>query len=211
MGNDIEFRVAVLMLILSLKLLRFRYARSPLNVGTWRAMKARPLDTALIVPFAICWELAIAVYIVFPHWVGGFSMPLAPWVRWLGMGAGIAALALFACAHQAIGSNFTFGPSVREDHELVVRGPYRWVRHPLYSVVFVLGFAYCAVSANWLIGLLGVGGGIIVFGIRIPNEEAELLVKFGDRYRAYMTRTGALIPRLRPPESSVVFRKPGAR
>lgn len=164
-------------------------------------MKGQPLDTALIVPFALCWELALAVYIVFPHWIGSFSMPLAPSVRWMGLGVGVAALGLFIRAHEALGTNFTIGPSVRENHELVVSGPYRWIRHPLYSVVFLLGIAYGLVSANWLIGLSGVGGGIIVFGVRIPKEEADLLVRFGDRYRDYMSSTGAVTPRLRVPRA----------
>ncbi len=45
-------------------------------------------------------------------------------------------------------------------------------------------------------GLLWIGGGLLMFGHRIPHEEAGLIDKFGDEYRQYIWRMGRLLPKL---------------
>jgi protein-S-isoprenylcysteine O-methyltransferase Ste14 len=48
---------------------------------------------------------------------------------------------------------------------------------------------------NWFIALLGVLA-FIVMAIRTPKEEANLIAKFGDEYRAYMKQTGRYFPKI---------------
>ena len=82
----------------------------------------------------------------------------------------------------------------RENHELVTSGPYRWVRHPLYSVGTSFFVSLSLVAANWFIGLGSVSA-LVMLLIRLPKEEEKLIERFGDKYRAYMKRTGQLFPR----------------
>jgi len=67
---------------------------------------------------------------------------------------------------------------------------------PMYTVHIVYFFTMGAVSANifFLINYLST---IIIIFMRIPREEKISLDKFGDEYRAYMKRTGRLLPHLR--------------
>jgi protein-S-isoprenylcysteine O-methyltransferase Ste14 len=51
-------------------------------------------------------------------------------------------------------------------------------------------------TANWLIGLCGIAIIVSVIVIRVPEEERLLIEQFGDEYRTYMQRTGALLPAL---------------
>jgi len=50
-------------------------------------------------------------------------------------------------------------------------------------------------SANWLIAALSVAL-FVILNIRLPQEEAGLIEKFGDEYREYMQRTGRFLPKL---------------
>jgi protein-S-isoprenylcysteine O-methyltransferase Ste14 len=104
--------------------------------------------------------------------------------------AGVA-LAIWARAH--LGANWSQSPSVKVDHELVTSGPYRRVRHPIYSGM-LLGTAGTAL----VIGIPGVLILIVLAGVfarRIRIEEKLMNGLFPDRYPEYRNRTGALIPR----------------
>ena len=84
---------------------------------------------------------------------------------------------------------------IREDHTLITTGPYRWIRHPIYSAGLLFGFAVFLLSANGFVGACWVGGCSLLYAHRIPNEEALMLEEFADEYRVYMQRTGRLLPR----------------
>jgi protein-S-isoprenylcysteine O-methyltransferase Ste14 len=74
---------------------------------------------------------------------------------------------------------------------LVVRGPYRWVRHPLYTCVIVLLWANPVTSLDRL-ALAAVWTTWIVVGALL--EERDLIADFGDTYRQYRAQVPILIP-----------------
>jgi protein-S-isoprenylcysteine O-methyltransferase Ste14 len=85
-----------------------------------------------------------------------------------------------------------------EDHELVTRGPYRYVRHPVYAsfAAIVIGTALVFRSSV----LAGFSVMLMLTGRWWANAEEELLASsegFGDAYRTYAARTGRFFPRLR--------------
>lgn len=140
--------------------------------------------------------LSLIAYLINPQWMRWASLPLPEWVRWLGAGLGITALPLLYWLFSSIGLNITDTVATRNNHALVTHGPYRWVRHPLYSVGTLLFVSIGLLAANWFIivsSLLGLG----MLMIRLPKEEAKLIETFGDEYRDYMKRTGTLLPRLK--------------
>src|SRR5207244_4640829 len=86
-------------------------------------------------------------------------------------------------AMASLGTRYSPVLRIAKEHVLVERGPYRWIRHPLYS--FELPFAIgCGLAArNWFI----IASGVVVVGlamfVRTPREEAMLLEGFGEPYR----------------------------
>ena len=76
---------------------------------------------------------------------------------------------------------------------LVVRGLYRWVRHPLYTCGLVILWLTPVMSWNWLALAAGLTAYIL---IGIPFEERKLLAEFGAAYAEYQERTPALLPRV---------------
>lgn len=126
-----------------------------------------------------------------------FDLALPEPLRWAGAALGAMALALFAWTHHALGANWSARLLVREGAALVTTGPYRWVRHPMYTSVVLLSAALLLTSSN-----LAAAGGWPVFAAvvltRIGAEERLMREAFGETYRAYAARTGRLFPRLRP-------------
>ncbi len=140
--------------------------------------------------------IAGLVHVFSPQRMKWAALPTPTWSRWVGAGLGIVGLPLFTWTHQALGKNWSLALVTKEEHTLVSSGPYRWVRHPMYTVIFLQQLASLLLSANWVIGIAGLGISILCVA-RVGKEEALMSEEFGDQYRAYMRRTGMFLPRMR--------------
>ena len=140
--------------------------------------------------------VAYFAYLLDASWISRSSVALPLGLRWTG-----AALALFVVppllywTFSTLGKNLTDTVVTRREHALVTVGPYRWVRHPFYVVVFLWGLSLSLLSANGLIAITG-GLALTMIYFRTRIEEAKLADRFGDDYRAYAARTGRFFPRL---------------
>jgi protein-S-isoprenylcysteine O-methyltransferase Ste14 len=78
---------------------------------------------------------------------------------------------------------------------LSIRGPYRWVRHPIYTAALVMFWAHPDLTADRLL-FNGLGTVWVVAATWL--EERDLVAAFGDEYRAYQARVPMLVPRWTP-------------
>ncbi len=151
---------------------------------------------ATLRPIGLAMWLAVIAYLINPEWMAWSAVPLPPWVRWSGAAVVFIGIALLAWTLRNLGVNLTDTVVTRQAHTLITKGPYRWVRHPFYDALalFVVGFAL--LTANWFI--LATGALVfILLAIRSRTEEALLLARFGETYRAYKESTGRFLPRPR--------------
>ena len=115
-----------------------------------------------------------------------------------GVGAALMALALwlFRRSHVNLGRNYSPSLQLREGHALVTEGVYRYVRHPMYASEWLWGVAQVLLLQNWVAGWAGLALFTPLYVLRVPREERMMLDRFGEEYRAYMDRTGRVVPRL---------------
>jgi protein-S-isoprenylcysteine O-methyltransferase Ste14 len=142
----------------------------------------------------ILW-LSPLVYLLNPAWMAWSSIGLPEWIRWLGVGIGVLCTLGIYWLFSSIGTGITPTGATRKDHRLVTTGPYRWIRHPLYTFGSILFVSLGMIADNGFIAALGALAFIPV-ALRAPKEEANLIEKFGDEYREYMKRTGRYFPKL---------------
>ena len=138
----------------------------------------------------------LLIYLLNPAWMRWSQLDLPVWLRLAGGPLGLVSLALFYWVFQHLGENVTPTAQIRQQHTLVTSGPYRWVRHPMYSSGLVMFAAYFLLCANWFVAAM-CGMAFVMLVIRLPTEEANLLERFGDEYRDYMDRAGRFLPRWR--------------
>jgi protein-S-isoprenylcysteine O-methyltransferase Ste14 len=143
--------------------------------------------------------LPLLGYLINPAWVAWARMDLPGWVRWLGASGMLSAALLSVWVFSSIGTNISPSHATREGHQLVTHGPYRWVRHPLYTTGMLAMLSLTLLTALWWISLAMLLP-LAVLIWRTPREEQRLIEAFGDQYRAYMRRTGRFLPRLRSTE-----------
>ena len=103
---------------------------------------------------------------------------------------------LFWRSHADLGRNWSPSLELREGHELVTEGVYRSVRHPMYASMWLWGVAQALLLQNWIAGWASLVMFMPLYLLRVPREERMMLDEFGEEYRAYMDRTGRVIPRL---------------
>lgn len=140
---------------------------------------------------------AVLVYLVQPRWMDWSAFAAPGWLRWLGVALGVAAGPAAWWVLRNLGRNVSETVLTKSDHALVTSGPYRWVRHPLYTTGEMLLAGVGLMAGNWFILLLTAVAIVSIRFVVVPAEEAALVARFGDAYRGYMTRTGRLLPSLR--------------
>jgi protein-S-isoprenylcysteine O-methyltransferase Ste14 len=142
----------------------------------------------------ILWLSPLA-YLVNPQWMAWSKIGAPEWVRWLGIGIATICVPGIYWLFSSIGSGISPTSATRKEHKLSTSGPYRWVRHPLYTIGSSFYISLGMMADNWFIVAMGILT-FLVMAIRTPKEEANLIAKFGDEYRKYMKRTGRFLPKL---------------
>jgi protein-S-isoprenylcysteine O-methyltransferase Ste14 len=122
-------------------------------------------------------------------------VPLAIWPAALGAALTFAGLLFCVWARFVLAGNWSDFVQVKQDHELIVEGPYRWVRHPIYTGL-ILMFLGTALGVGESRGVLAVAIAAIAFWHKLRLEEIVMRGEFGDSYVRYAERVPALIPYL---------------
>ncbi len=147
-------------------------------------------------------ELGVVGYGQLPHWFYVLStllqfaaLGLPGWVRWLGAAVTALGLVGFVWTHRELAGNWSPCVEPARAGSLVTTGPYRWVRHPMYTSFFLYYIGLALLMSNWVASLLPLATFVWMYANRVRREEVVMLEQFGDVYRAYAEKTGRLVPR----------------
>jgi protein-S-isoprenylcysteine O-methyltransferase Ste14 len=102
---------------------------------------------------------------------------------------------LFWHSHRTIGSYWSIRIEIKKEHRLVTRGSYRYVRHPLYTALFLGYLGTLLALQSWT---LTVWFPVFIASYLLFAKEEERVMEngFGEAYRAYRQQTGMFLPRL---------------
>ena len=139
--------------------------------------------------------LTMLAYVINPDWLAfaGLSLPL--WSRWAGVGIALIGFALLQWSQVTLGKSWSDTPRMMKEQTLITSGPYRTIRHPIYTAFILILGSSLFISANWLIGLCWIGMTILEVASRIGFEESLMIEFFGEQYHEYMKKTGRLLPK----------------
>jgi protein-S-isoprenylcysteine O-methyltransferase Ste14 len=116
-------------------------------------------------------------------------------LRGAGLAMTLAGLAFAIWARLTIGRNWSGTVELKENHELVRRGPYRIVRHPIYSGLLLAMLGTAMAFGGWR-GYLGFAIAFVAWKRKSLTEERFMSEQFGDSWARYKTGVKALIPGL---------------
>jgi protein-S-isoprenylcysteine O-methyltransferase Ste14 len=144
------------------------------------------------VSYGIVWGVHRAMFTPFI----AYSEPLALAASVLAMVAAVSSVWLIMAALKTLGKEWSLTARLVEGHQLATRGPYAYVRHPIYTGMLGMLLATGLAVSHWA-ALLGA---LVVFFIgtiiRVRREEKLLRGAFGEQFEAYARRVPAILPGL---------------
>jgi protein-S-isoprenylcysteine O-methyltransferase Ste14 len=105
----------------------------------------------------------------------------------------LAGLVFALWARVELGRNWNLNPSIQENHELIERGPYVYVRHPMYSGLVLMLLGTVIWYGRW-VGAIVFVASLVGTWLKLRAEERLLIGHFGTSYLKYKERVKALIP-----------------
>ncbi len=122
-------------------------------------------------------------------------LPASPLLNPLGLGIQTCGVLLAVWSRRHLGRNWSGRVTLKVDHELVRTGPYRFVRHPIYTALLAMYAGSAVVSGEWH-ALAGFVLAALAYWRKIRIEEANLAGAFGASWEDYHRSTRALVPGL---------------
>ena len=191
------FRVILPVLILAFMAHRGYYVKKHTRPDD-EILKQREEGTAskLAGILSVVGIMSVFAFAINPIWLAGANLPLPTWSSWTGVVIAVFGFSLLQWAQDALGKSWSDTPRMMKKQTLITSGPYRTIRHPIYTAFILILGSTLFISANWLIGLSWIGMTVLETISRIRFEEGLMLEYFGDQYREYMKNTGMLLPKV---------------
>ena len=111
----------------------------------------------------------------------------------LGAALTFAGFAFAIWARVWIAGNWSSNVTLKRDHELIVEGPYAFVRHPIYTGILLALIGTALAIGEWR-AALGVVIACAAYWRKLKIEEAVMRRQFGEAYAQYAERVPALVP-----------------
>jgi protein-S-isoprenylcysteine O-methyltransferase Ste14 len=191
--NELTCKILLGMVVVAMNVIRLhymkRYGKLHNKIEEIAPVREKWLTQMMAVAMAgpgILW--------LFTSWLSFAQFTLPDGVRITGFVIGAYGMWWFYRIHKTLGDNWSPVLEIRREHTLIVSGPYKRVRHPMYSDMILWMVSFVLITANWFYAITLCVGLTILFTIRIPDEEKLMTERFGEQYTAYMKRTKRLIP-----------------
>lgn len=164
--------------------------RNRANVNTFESK----MNMAIRAILGLGYIGSLFVYIFVPRIFEWGIIPLPDGFRWIGVLITCGSLVILWWVQWALDIQFDTTLHTQSDHKLITHGPYHWVRHPMYTTLFLMGLGWFLLTTNWFVGVPLMVGIVLVILSRVNSEESMLLDIFGDEYLEYMQHTGRFFP-----------------
>jgi protein-S-isoprenylcysteine O-methyltransferase Ste14 len=126
-------------------------------------------------------------------WLGARFIPANDAAGWVGVLLTAAGVAIAFWARWHLGTNWSGVVTLKEGHELIRTGPYRTIRHPIYTGI-LLALLGTAVAVGEVRGLLALAIAWLSFYIKARREESFLTQEFGPGFAEHRRHTGMFLP-----------------
>lgn len=143
--------------------------------------------------------LAVGFYLLYQPqpligWFRTRFLPAGPFGEWFGVLLTAAGIAVAFWARWHLGTNWSGVVTLKEGHELIRTGPYRSIRHPIYTGM-LLALLGTAITFGEVRALLAVAITWLSFYVKARREESFLAQEFGPGFAEHKRHTGMFLPR----------------
>jgi len=143
------------------------------------------------IPVGLGWWM-----LAFPNWpppMNWLAVPHSDSIRIFGTAICVYGLLVTIWARRTLAGNWSSDVTFKQGHELIRTGPYRFVRHPIYTGLLIMSLG-TAIEIGQLHCWVSLPITAIGFWIKLKQEERLLLRHFPNDYSAYQKEVKALVP-----------------
>jgi protein-S-isoprenylcysteine O-methyltransferase Ste14 len=127
-------------------------------------------------------------------WLVTYFLPNTGQVQWAGVAVMVFGLGIACWARVHLGTNWSGVVTLKEGHELIRTGPYRNIRHPIYTGILI-GFLGYAIVGGQVRGLVAMAVVWFSFFVKARHEEKFLAQEFGPKFEEHTQHTGMFLPK----------------
>jgi len=149
---------------------------------------------AYVLPLVFAWWLLARPGARY-GWLGTRLVGGGSALEWVGVALTAAGVAVAFWARWHLGTNWSGVVTLKEGHELIRTGPYRRIRHPIYTGILLALFG-TMLEIREVRGLIAVAIVWISFYVKARREESFLAQEFGERFREHAQHTGMFLPKM---------------
>jgi protein-S-isoprenylcysteine O-methyltransferase Ste14 len=139
-------------------------------------------------------NLALLLEII-PFHGAAYFLPVSSITIAAGFAVSVIGLIMAIWARRHLGRNWSGEISIKVEHQLIRTGPYKLLRHPIYTCILTMYVGTALVTGTWL-AILGLAIASVAYWRKLRLEEANLRIAFGAEYETYRRVTWALVPGL---------------
>ncbi len=191
--EEIYWKWAFFILFMVWIIIRMPYAKKSLEINS--KTKKRVYLERFLVFLNFVSMMFLPVFVVFSAKLDFASMNLPSVIRWVGLIVYGVNLIFFVWCHRSLGKNWSSVLEIREDHKLIQKGPYKRIRHPMYTYFWLLIISQGLILNNSIVLIYGILAWGFLYFLRVRKEEEMMIEEFGDEYQKYMKKTGRLFPK----------------
>jgi protein-S-isoprenylcysteine O-methyltransferase Ste14 len=162
--------------------------------GTKQTQRLEPISSRILRSLAFLCAIAL---LMVPHipapWLYRQLLPQGQGMFFLGAILTIVGLLFAVWARAYLGTNWSRSVTIKQDHELIVGGPYALVRHPIYTGILT-GFLGSAIALGQVRGFIALALVALALWAKLRMEEKWIREQFGASYETYSRRVAALVP-----------------
>jgi protein-S-isoprenylcysteine O-methyltransferase Ste14 len=198
MDREMIFRALFILALVAMMAIRFYYQSKVLRDQRRIEIREGSVSLAAGGIAALTTIVFGLEYIFFPGFFSfAYVLRYPDWIRWLGGFVLAGGIALLGVSHHHLGKSFHSLVVSKEDQVLVETGPYRWIRHPIYTAYLMSYLGGGLLSSNLVLTAVPLTMYGTLVATRMRREEKVMEEQFGQRYPDYEKRTGRLLPRIK--------------
>jgi protein-S-isoprenylcysteine O-methyltransferase Ste14 len=162
--------------------------------NTKETQRLEPISSRIVRSLAFLCAIALLMVPQIPApWLYWQFLPQGYWAFYSGAVLTSAGLLFAVWARAYLGTNWSRSVTIKQDHELIVGGPYALVRHPIYTGI-IAGFLGSTIALGQVRGLIALALVSLALWAKLRMEEKWIREQFGASYEAYSQRVAAIVP-----------------
>lgn len=163
-----------------------------LAFGNKASQRLEPLASRLLRTVLFCTATLLMIYGPLP-WLNRALYPQTLTLYWVGVVLTLGGMLFGLWARLTIGRNWSGTVTLKQGHELITRGPYRLVRHPIYTglLLAIFGTDLAIAQVRAALAFLMI---LVALAVKWRLEERWMHEQFGQAYADYAQRTPAIVP-----------------